>query len=215
MGIMTLKRKPENLDIEKIKLILHIGVCIFHNNNRKTATSYYISISDNVFGVPKNQIWMLEYVKIIIFRMSQTKPYSAFHFNCGTSSCRTGSPHQSPRSRPQRSSPRACGKYFQRESCRGCKQIEGRPINMDELSKSTIWGNDKKNSTNQDCMPVWAASTDRETLPVVAAVVKTWPKIFTQETELDFNNNQPVKEQPALTDTCSMSFLSDSLRYCL
>ena len=30
------------------------------------------------------------------------------------------------------------GKYFQRESCRGCKQIEGMSMNMDELSKSTI-----------------------------------------------------------------------------
>ena len=81
--------------------------------------------------------------------MSQTKPYSAFPFNCGTSSCRTGSPHQSPRSRPQRSSPRACRKYFQRESCRGCKQIEGMSMNMDELSKSTIWGNNKQLSNKE------------------------------------------------------------------
>ena len=41
------------------------------------------------------------------------------------------------------------GKYFQRESCRGCKQIEGMSMNMDELSKSTIWGNNKQLSNKE------------------------------------------------------------------
>ena len=49
MGIMTLNQKTENLVIQKIKLTLHIGVGIFDNNNTETATSYHISLSDNVF----------------------------------------------------------------------------------------------------------------------------------------------------------------------